>query len=150
MRGAGESNGCERLKDSPAKTFAAVGDTIVLSTAQEEFNSSIMDGTGRDTSDAEFSAFVDFEVFNSQASSITQAVFDIGGGGGGDGVSVVYGDGNELILTICGDVASRVSTSYTLTPEQVSAGTLEVTAVVDIDSAEGNGAEDVIKLLIDK
>ncbi|MCK5174627.1 MAG: sulfatase-like hydrolase/transferase, partial [Planctomycetes bacterium] len=148
MRADGESDGCERLKASSPVTVDP--DTIALSFAQEEFGSSELNDTGKDTADAQFSLLVDFDSFDDSVSSMTQTVFDIGGGGGGDGFSLVYGPGNELIITMCGDNSTRVDATYTLSLEQIAAGMLEVTAVVDIDYAGGNGTEDLIQLFIER
>jgi hypothetical protein len=124
--------------------------TFPLSFAKEEFSSSVLNGTGKDRADALFRVNVDLDDFNDLVSTTTQVIFDIGGGGGGDGLSLVYGPSNQLILTICGDNATRVDTVYTLTAEQVAAGTLEITAIVDIDHPAGNGTEDLIQLFVDR
>ena len=56
-----------------------------------------------------------------------------------------------MIFTICGEVTiPRITISYTLTSEQIADGSLELTAIVDIDSDEGNGTEDIIKLFVDR
>ena len=148
MRADGESNGCERLKASNPVTVDP--STIALSFAQEAFSSAILNDTGKDTSDAQFSMLVDFDTFDDSLSSTPQTVFDIGGGGGAEGLSLVYGPGNELTLTIGCDWSTRVDTSYTVSPEQIAAGMMEVAVIVDIDYAGGDGTEDLIKLFIDR
>ncbi|MCK5564933.1 MAG: sulfatase [Planctomycetes bacterium] len=149
MRGDGESNGAERLKSTSALTVDP--GSIALSFAQEEFASLVLnENGGNDTSDAQFSALVDFDIFDDSASSVVQTVLDIGGGGGEEGLSLVYGPGNELIVTICGNWTTRTTASYVLSSEQILAGMLEVTIIVDIDHAAGDGTEDMIQLFIDR
>ncbi|MHC5213057.1 MAG: sulfatase, partial [Planctomycetota bacterium] len=149
MRADGESNGAEVLKSTSAQATVDPG-SMALSFTQEEFGSSVLNGTGKDTSDAQFSLLVDFDDFDDSISNDVQTVFDIGGGGGQEGISLVYGPGNELTLTICGDWTTRTAATYTLPAELITAGMMEVTVTVDIDHAGGDGSEDMVQLYIDR
>jgi hypothetical protein len=122
-------------------------DTMALSFVQQGFTSNVLDGTGKDTADAQFSLLADFDAFDDSSSTTPQAVFELGGAGNNAGLSLTYGTGNELKLMIRDGNSNSAEITYTLMPEQIMAGMMEVITIVDIDYS---ATEDLIQLLVDR
>ena len=97
---------------------------------------------GLDALDATFRACVDFE---KKSDPDLEVIFETGGGT--IGFSLVYEEGSKLVLRAAGDGGLTVAVvEYSLTEQQINAGTLELTWTYDVD--DGNG-DSTIALFVD-
>jgi hypothetical protein len=122
--------------------------TYPLAFANEEFFSSIFNGVG-DRADGLFNMFVNLDNFDGSEGTTTQALIDVGGGGSSDGLSLVYGPSNVLTLRVFANGVGATA-NYTVPPEQIAGGMLELSVVVDINYDDGDGTQDRASLYVDR
>ena len=102
-----------------------------------------------DQLDVTFRVFIDFETFSSGTGEAAEREMIWESGGGTVGFSLVYEEGERLVLRAAGNGGNVVAiVDYALTADQLAGGTLPVAWTFDVDNGNPDAAQ-TIALYVD-